>query len=236
MSIYVTGDTHGYLAQILQIEQYAGAELKEGDYLLICGDFGFVFLCDEFEKEALFELSCRPYTILFVDGNHENFPVLFRYPERTWNGGRIHRIRDNIFHLMRGQVFTIEGKTFFTFGGAASIDKKERTPGLSWWKEEIPGEEEYREAVKNLKQHHMRVDYIVTHTMPIHLIQAYLKGRTPALLPDRDLTAFLETIWRGVSFSHWYCGHWHDDTDELDPRFSMLWYDVKKIPEDTDLE
>jgi predicted phosphodiesterase len=44
MSIYVTGDTHGYLAQILQIEQYAGAELKEGDYLLICGDFGFVFL------------------------------------------------------------------------------------------------------------------------------------------------------------------------------------------------
>ena len=41
-------------------------------------------------------------------------------------------ISDSICHLMRGQVFDIDGKTFFTFGGGNSIDKAWRTPGVSW--------------------------------------------------------------------------------------------------------
>lgn len=35
---------------------------------------------------------------------------------------RVHKVRDSILHLMRGEVFEIEGKTIFAFGGARSHD------------------------------------------------------------------------------------------------------------------
>lgn len=53
-------------------------------------------------------------------GNYENFDQLYNYPIEEWNGGKIHKINDSVFHLMRGQVFKIDGKSFFTFGGASS--------------------------------------------------------------------------------------------------------------------
>lgn len=67
-----------------------------------------------------------------IDGNHENFDMLEDYPDDFWNGGRVHFISDNIFHLARGQVFEIDGLTFFTFDGGNSIDKGSRQIGLSW--------------------------------------------------------------------------------------------------------
>jgi predicted phosphodiesterase len=91
---------------------------SENDYLIVCGDFGYIFLNDDREKAFLDYLETKPYTICFVDGNHENFPVIYSYPKELWHGGYIHRIRKNILHLMRGQVFEIEGKKIFTFGGA----------------------------------------------------------------------------------------------------------------------
>ena len=69
-------------------------------------------------------LSELPYTILFVDGNHENFDrLLSEFPIEDWNGGKVHKIRPNIIHLMRGHVFEIEGKRIFAMGGGYSVDK-----------------------------------------------------------------------------------------------------------------
>ena len=87
------------------------------------------------EKKTL-EANLKPYTelpfsVLFVDGNHENFDLLNSYPVEIWKGGKVHRVKPNITHLMRGQVFEIEGKTIFTFGGATSIDRDFRTEGMS---------------------------------------------------------------------------------------------------------
>ena len=39
------------------------------------------------------------------------------------HGGKVHRIRPHVLHLMRGQVFDIEGHTFFTMGGVKSVRK-----------------------------------------------------------------------------------------------------------------
>lgn len=63
---------------------------------------------------------------------------------------------------MRGQVFTIESKTIFTFGGGTSIDKKTRKEHISWWKEEIPTDEEQAEGKNNLLKYNNTVDYIIT--------------------------------------------------------------------------
>lgn len=43
---------------------------------------------------------------------------------------------------MRGQVYSLSGKTIFTFGGANSTDKEQRIEHISWWKEEYPNYQE----------------------------------------------------------------------------------------------
>ena len=107
----------------------------------------------------------KPFTTLFVDGNHENFDLLNALPERRWNGGRVHVVREHILHLMRGQVFAFGGLTWFTIGRRGLPRHPGRCPGLcrpglrapvladapaaghvpgngmSWWPEELPGAE-----------------------------------------------------------------------------------------------
>ena len=96
---------------------------KKDDYVIICGDFGVVWNKDEeskMETIILDWLECKSFTTLFVSGNHENFDRLMDYPVEEWHGGKIQRIRPSVIHLMRGQVYELEGKKIFTFGGACS--------------------------------------------------------------------------------------------------------------------
>lgn len=122
--IYITGDTHGDFTRFSAKRlRKAGMELTQEDYIIICGDFG---LC--WAKDKTFEYHCKnfeekPYTILWVQGNHENYDMIGEYPLEEWHGGKVrHIIRDKVILLERGQVFEIDGKTFFTFGGASSHD------------------------------------------------------------------------------------------------------------------
>ena len=103
------------------------------------GDVGVCW--DGGKRDAL--LKRFPVTTLFVDGNHENFTLLNDYPVTEWHGGNVHKIEPDIIHLMRGQVFEIEGKKIFTMGGAHSTDKMYRTERVSWWAEEDPSKEEW---------------------------------------------------------------------------------------------
>ena len=91
-------------------------ELTKEDYIIICGDFG---LC--WAKDKTFEYHCKnfaekPYTILWVQGNHENYDMIGEYPLEEWHGGKArHIIRDKVILLERGQVFEIDGKTYPLF-------------------------------------------------------------------------------------------------------------------------
>lgn len=215
--IYVTGDMHGEHGKLLAAEKEVS--LQEGDLLIVCGDFGYIFKDNKQEQLFLDEIETRPYTLCFVDGNHENFEALYRYPQQDWNGGQVHRIRNNIFHLMRGQIYEIDGKSIFTMGGAYSIDKYFRTEGLSWWPEELPNREEYDTAIRNLLGRGKKVDYVFTHTMPYKTI--WTNGWFPDP-HDRELTGFLEWILYEIQYKHWFCGHFHVDMDLLPERISIL--------------
>ena len=70
--IYITGDTHGDLSDLQDRAIRVGA--KEGDTFIICGDFGFVW-GDDIDLKRLEDF---PYTIAFIDGNHENFDRLYQ--------------------------------------------------------------------------------------------------------------------------------------------------------------
>ena len=126
--IFITGDLHGNAREEmkrLNIDNFpTQKELTKEDYVIILGDFGFVWDKEEnkHEKYWLDWLQDRNFTTLFIDGNHENHDRLKAYPISEWHGGKVHFIRPNVIHLMRGQVFTIENQKFLTMGGAPSHD------------------------------------------------------------------------------------------------------------------
>lgn len=232
--IYVTGDTHGGIDMKKLVSHTVNQMIKTGDYLIICGDYGFVY---DYKKESHKEktwndwFQSRPYTTLFVDGNHECFPRLAQYPEIEWNGGKVHKIRDHVFHLMRGQVFHIEGNIIFTMGGAASHDRgpavgdTKGVIGKFWWPEEIPSDEEMEEGQKNLKKVDYKVDYIITHCLSSEL-QDLVR---PDFKHDA-LTDYFSLIKHSVTYKHWFCGHYHKDQDVVD-NVTILFQKVLPINE-----
>lgn len=201
--IYVTGDLHGDLSRL---ETFRLHRLKRDDKLIICGDFGFLWDNSDSEKKALDKLSKKKYTILFVDGTHENFDLLEQYPVEEWNGGKVHRIRENILHLMRGQIFTIEGKSIFTFGGGESPEKQMRIEAGCWWEREMPDIHEMDEGVENLYQHDLTVDYIITHSPYPGAGRRFEdpRERTP-------LETYFEEVAKKVKYQKWYFGSLHVD-------------------------
>ncbi len=96
--------------------------MTRDDFMIICGDFGGVWEGGKKDARSLDRLENLPFTTLFVSGNHENFDLLRKYPIEEWNGGKVQRIRPHVIHLMRGQVFDLQGYSFFTMGGARSHD------------------------------------------------------------------------------------------------------------------
>lgn len=225
-NIYVTGDMHGEQARFFSKELAPNGMLKEGDILIVCGDFGFIFDNNESELAFIKDLEKLPYTILFCCGNHENFDAIYNYPVVEIYGGKAHKISKNIFHLMRGEVYeNVNGKSIFAMGGAYSRDKYRRREGISWWNQELPNNDEYKNASNNLERVNHKVDLIITHTMPGNLIVRMGASPDPH---DAQLTGFLEWVMYETEFEHWYCGHWHADM-EITDKLTLMYYEVKKV-------
>ena len=206
--IYITGDTHIPI-DITKLSSKRFPEQKkmtEKDYLIICGDFGGIFTGDNEEKYWLKWLSDKKFTTLFIDGNHENFDLLSSFPEIEFHGGKAHKISDKIYHLMRGQVFEIDGKKIFALGGASSHDKEYRTEGKNWWKAELPSEHEYQNALDNLKKSNNMVDIIISHCAPTDV-----QYEIDPLYKADSLTDFLQDIKNSVRYTKWFFGHYHVD-------------------------
>ncbi|MGN0442324.1 MAG: hypothetical protein ACI4FO_06440 [Acutalibacteraceae bacterium] len=214
--IYDTGDVHAN--QYKWVEQIHPA-LSSGDILIVNGDFGIGFWNGRYwSEETFFDwISEQEYTVLFVDGNHENFNKLNEYPVELWNGGRVHKIRHNLIHLMRGEVYNIDGISVFAFGGGYSIDKYRRQENVSWWRQEMPSEEEYKNAEKNLQKVDYQVDYIITHTAPsesvyyLSVMQRLAVNKN--VVEEQPLNTFLDHIRQKVTYKHWYFGHFHIDIE-----------------------
>lgn len=220
--IYITGDTHGEIEPFLN--RLAKFDIAPGDTVLVCGDFGFVW-GDPYHNAMLKELSEFSYTIAFVDGNHENFEFLNLHPTEQWHGGMIHRIEKNIVHLMRGNIFEIEGKSFFAFGGAYSRDKFRRRKNVSWWEQELPTNEDYRTAAANLEKAEYKVDYVITHQIPQHFIFRLDCSFYPDE-HDKELTGYLDWLYDNLLFSRFFSGHWHINRTFDDGRMNILLDDV----------
>lgn len=170
----------------------------DNDLLIVLGDVGLKFTDSE---------ECKSFTdwflkidknIAFIEGNHENFAYINSFPKETWNGGKINRLTKNIIHLMRGNVYQIQGHKFFTFGGCKS-SAKWKEQGL-WHDGEEPTEQECSFAKANLKTHDNKVDFVLTHKYEVEGI-----GNTRCQL----LLELCSYIDKNVTFKKWLAGHWH---------------------------
>lgn len=238
MAIYITGDIHGNPVSLGVNSFYEQKKFdknnKDENIVIILGDFGLVWNKDgedKNEKYWLDWLENKPFTTVFVDGNHENFKRLYTYPIKKWHGGKVHEIRPNVLHLMRGEIFNIEDLSFFAFGGASSHDIQDgildyndkdwrkkakeldkrgkymyRVKDLSWWKEELPTEEEMQHGLEALKRHDNKVDFLLTHSPSTsELILMGGKG-----LYELDiLTDYLEKIKAVCDYERHFFGHMH---------------------------
>lgn len=226
--IFITGDTHG-LEDFHKLHIFAGEhpELTKNDYVIIAGDFGAIWNGNSLAQNLQY-YSELPFTVLFVDGNHENFDLLNAYPVGEWHGGKVHIIKPDIIHLMRGQIFEIEGKTIFTFGGATSIDKFMRRESFSWWKQELPTYEEIDEGIANLKNHGGKVDYIITHSCSERTLAYPAIRKTATLKMNCPESGMLSCIEENTEFKHWYFGHFHIDA-ELGDKYTALYQNIVRL-------
>ncbi len=205
--VYVTGDMHGELERLYDKNF---RKLKSGDVLIVCGDFGFIFNGGKTEREVIDYLSTRRFVTAFVDGTHDNLEKINGSRVTYWHGGMVHRIKGNLIHLMRGQIFSIDGNSFFTFGGGESNDKDMRREQGNWWSDEEPTAVEMAEGAKALDEVGCKVDYMITHEPPSLVKSAMLlrKGFNDRV---NKLNGYFEEIGKSVEFKHWYFGSLHED-------------------------
>ena len=99
--IYVTGDIHADPRRFDTSNFPEQKEMTKNDFVIVCGDFGLCWEKEESDKEEywLNWLEAKPFTMCFVDGNHENFSRLNSLPIEDWNGGKVHKLRPHVIHV-----------------------------------------------------------------------------------------------------------------------------------------
>ena len=176
MAIYVTGDIHARPERLGGNTFAAGKGLTKDDYVIICGDFGLVWNKDtesRYENYWLEWLDSKPWTTLFIPGNHCNFDRLESDEFKTidWNGGKVKVISSSILYLPVGEIFDICGCRILAMGKNYSHDisdgileigdprikiwqkdysKLFRVNHLSWWKQEVPNDLERNNAINKI--------------------------------------------------------------------------------------
>lgn len=223
--IYITGDTHSPIdiGKLSTKVFTAQKNLTKNDFVIIAGDCGVVWDGSKTDKYWQQWLNEKNFTTMFVDGNHENFPLLNDFPVEERFGGMVHVVAPSVYHLMRGEVFNIDGMRIFCMGGASSHDKMRRVEGVSWWPEEIPSIAEMEHAIKNLELNNWSVDYIITHCAP----KSTMMQLSPWYENDA-LTIFLGAVDSRCSYKHWYFGHYHVDR-HIDEKHTALYDSICQI-------
>ncbi len=237
--IFITGDTHGSndVRKLHSRQWKEGKSLTKSDYLIILGDFGFIWKDepDKTEKYYMRFFQQKKWTTLFVDGNHENFNRLDALEEVDMFNGKVGKVSDSVYHLKRGEIYTIEGKTFFVMGGAYSIDKESRENEISWWRREEPSYMEFDRGIGNLESVGFNVDYVLAHNGPSHVTNIYLRQLGMSSMVDLcgkidTVAAYFNTLIEDykLQFKGFYFGHWHDEWYYADKYF-MMYDEIKEL-------
>lgn len=218
-TVFLLGDTHANTLPPLRALAVTG--VRDAAVILL-GDAGFGFP-DEAPNEwagvdmLLHTMNAELYVLR---GNHDN-PACFR-GDSDYLAPYTH-----IHALQDFEEVSIGGKNGIVVGGAVSIDRAARTPGLTSWPDA-----EGVNATLFRSRPARHYDFVLAHTSPTP------PKATPGLVAaaalrfaDRrlcgDITEeqdILAEIHRAYSPAHWFAGHWHfsDAFSLLNTRFRIL--------------
>lgn len=156
--ICFAGDWHGFTDQAQKV--MIAAHERGVRHIIQVGDFGFWRSSERFLRRIQKLAQKYDQYVYFVDGNHEDFPYLYTFPV-TEHGTR--EILPRIHHLPRGFHWEWNGIDYMAMGGAYSVDKKWRTPGYDWFRQEEITDEDVLVVANDLHD----VDVLVTHDSPL---------------------------------------------------------------------
>lgn len=194
----IIGDVHGKMGQYLAILDHA--KIKGIERSIQVGDFGIGFQPNPVE---LYDV----HNHWFIRGNHDS-PM---------------GCRDEPNYIPDGTFWEKESIMFV--GGAVSIDKEYRTPGVSWWEDEELSMEELYNIYDKYVMTKPRV--MITHETPEFIADQVMASvsRTKYEISSRTRQCFQSMFESsGHKPDEWYFGHWHVNFDRviLGTRFVCL--------------
>jgi hypothetical protein len=240
MSILFSGDFHANSLNELSvitkralITKYKQKKFDSINYHIILGDAGFLwpgnFKGDEYNFKVL---AGRPFPILCVIGNHEPILGMSDIPEADIGIGEsvmvVKKEHPFVAYLKRGRIYNIEDKKFLVLGGALSIDKDLRKPGISWWENEYWSENEVN-TLSSLLERDNAFDYVLSHTGPGRVNRMIVKYQKMSFVPKffDKVAALNDEIDKLIKCKQWFCGHWHKDEyyfdEELQRAYQYLY-------------
>ena len=222
--ICITGDMHGELERF---NDKRIKSLKKGDFLIVCGDFGFVWDGSKREEAILKSIGKKRFYTLFIEGCHENYDLLAKYPEEDFCGGRVNVISGNLMHIKRGSILDLQGMRFFAFGGGQTKDIDIRRDSHTWYEAELPSTEEVRGAVMNLKNVDGKLDYIITHEPPASM-KEFLGFEVRQI---SHMHTFFDAVKNDCTFKMWFFGKAHINK-VIPPKYRCLFDDVVTLRND----
>lgn len=242
--IFVAGDIHGTI-DIRKLNTTFWPEQKDltkNDLLIQVGDFGHIWN-NVPSKDEIYWLKwfdAKPFITVFIAGNHDNHDRLNSYPVIDFCGGKASRISKKVYHIKNGYVYNFGERTFWCFGGALSIDKDQRIPGISWWDGEIPSYKEMQMGLDNLEYVGYKVDYIITHTMPrlcIDILKTKKLYDEYTTKYNDPVSAYLDEVLDRMrwGYKRWMCGHFHEDRRLEAVKLTILYDIVTELLEEENL-
>lgn len=210
--VFYTGDIHGMPWNVVKFSKRF--HLTENDMIVILGDVGANYYCDERDNECKDALNKIKPTVLCIHGNHEARPSsLPMYREKSWNGGLVWYEENypSLLFAKDGEIFDLEGLRHLVIGGAYSVDKYYRlSRGANWFPDEQPSEEIKQYVESQIKK--LPFEIVLSHTCP------FKYEPTEVFLPmidqntvDSSTEKWLDHIEGSIEYKAWFCGHWHID-------------------------
>jgi len=219
---YLIGDIHGDFKPIRRVQQALNTQPKfydRANFLICLGDFGANFFGNHRDEEFKAKISRYHFIYFVIRGNHEERPSLVaaRHPDQ-WHmeehfGGLVY-VENNFpniwYALDTPAVYTINGYSVLTLGGAYSVDKYVRLEnGWSWFPEEQMSDSEMDFARALIKQY-PSIDLVLSHTCPIMYepTDLFLSCVDQSIV-NKTMERFLGEVEYTLDYKRWCFGHFH---------------------------
>lgn len=217
------GDWHGNLHFAKKAIEALPADTEVAIHT---GDFGYNFN-DSYLNAVNRSARKQDIVVMFVEGNHEDHTWLNAQPV---DADGVRRLRPRVWHLPRGFRWEWFGMKFLALGGAHSVDRQSRIPGVSWWDDETLSYGDVEKAIQG-----GQADIMICHDAPSgHFIPGLAP---PGMFPYSETEQaerhreLLEHVVKQVDARYIWHGHYHSkyrtesngvlitglDCDSLDP-------------------